>query len=105
MRIVITLSGLDEVRAYMSEICEEYKDIVQRYNRYTNTITLINGDEIKGYSEASRRDGISADVALGIDARYITLRSKHQKPVWDSDDLCNYLDLLIKTGTRMFDKC
>ena len=92
MKIVLTLGGLDEVRGYMEILCEQYDDIILRYNRYKNTITLINGDEIKGYSVASRRDGITADAAMGIDAEYMTCRSKLTKRIWESQDLVNYLD-------------
>ena len=92
MRIIITMHKLYHIKKCMEELYDRYHDITRKYNRLNNTIIFVNGDVIKGYSADSRKDGARADVALGVDAEYITCRSEVVEPVWNIEKLYKYLD-------------
>src|SRR5665648_1112632 len=83
MVIVITMHKLSYTKECMDELYDRYHNIVRKFNRLANTITFANGDIIKGYSVDSRRDGLRADVAIGVGAEYLTCRSNILEPVWD----------------------
>ena len=92
MVIVITMHKLSYIKECMDELYDRYHNIVRKFDRLVNTITVANGDIIKGYSASSRRDGIRADAALGIGAGCVTCGSKVAEPVWDEEKLYKYLD-------------
>lgn len=92
MKIVITMYKLRDLREYMNELHDRYQNIISKYNRLENTMKFTNGDIIKGYSAASRRDGVMADVAIGIDAESLACGSKEEYPVWNIEKLQKYLD-------------
>src|SRR5665648_1246214 len=92
MVIVITMHKLSYTKECMDELYDRYHNRVRKFNRLANTITFANGDIIKGYSVDSRRDGLRADVAIGVGAEYLTCRSNILEPVWDEEKLYKYLD-------------
>lgn len=96
MRIVITMYTIKSIDEYLDELYDKYSCVILRRNRSERTLTLVTGDIINGYSASSRRDGIRADVAIGLDAKYLSCRSNMEKPVWEQEDLHKYLDSIVE---------
>lgn len=96
MIIVITMDRQQYLKGYMKEINKTFSNIIDQYKWLDNIIKLVNGDIIKGYSYASRRDGLRADVAIGIDAEYLTCNSKIVNPIWSDKKLNEYLANIAK---------
>ena len=77
----------------IKHIVEEYKSKIKSVKNNRREIILINGDVLKFISTDSRlQDGIRADVAIGPNARLLTLRSNQEKRVWGIEDLYNHIE-------------
>lgn len=95
MRIVITMHSVKGIDRLLNDIYEKYARIITLRSQPERKLALITGDVIAGYPIAMS-DGVSADVAIGIEAEYISCASNQEKPVWEYEDLYKYLDGIME---------
>lgn len=90
--IIIEKLNLQFAREMFIDICELYREKIEKAIQHRYEIHLKNGDKIKFISEQSNCiDGLKADAAIGPNAHYLTCRSNHPKRIWNYDDLESYL--------------
>ena len=92
MYIIVEIDSVKELNRFMNDIYEKYRDKIRTMGRCRKTIVLINGACIKIIPTSRDVDGYRADVAIGPNARLLTLRSNQEKRVWGIEDLYNHIE-------------
>lgn len=102
MRIIITKLKTYQSEELIEEISARYNSIIKVYIKAKKEFVFMNGDTVRIYHPGSARmDGLRADVVIGTDTAYITCHSKLANPIWEIEQLYQYLDYVQDT----IDKC